>query len=385
MKNILVCGINGHMGQILEEQIQKSDIFSLAAGVDIADGEGNGYKIYQNIFDCAEKIDVVIDFSRPAALENNLRFCKERNIPIIIATTGYTIEDRIMMQKYAEDIPIFFSANMSMGVNLQMSLCKEAAQFLGTSADIEIIEKHHHRKVDAPSGTALAIADSINTAYTPPLSYTYGRSPESGKRKPGELGFHSVRGGSIVGEHDVLFICEQEVLEIKHTAESREIFAHGALRAAAFIWSKPCGMYDMHDVIAESQQKFGLEFCEDSALIVCSGFTEPASLLSVISDAALHTGNIKTGTDSSMEISVPMNELAYVETILNKNNISYIIPATFLIRISGIISNEILSKAFNALSGIKVVSFCASKTELTVWVNDTVKEIAKDAILKAFN
>jgi 4-hydroxy-tetrahydrodipicolinate reductase len=200
----------------------------------------------------SEEVDVLIDFSNHVCIDDILSFGISKGIPLVICTTGFTGEEKQRMSKAAENIPILNSANMSIGVNLILSLVRQAAAALYGDFDIEIVEKHHNQKADSPSGTALMIADAINESLNNELEYNFGRHSKTEKRGKRELGIHAVRGGAIVGEHDVIFAGGGEVIEINHSALSRDVFAHGALRAARFLADKENGLYSMKDVISET-------------------------------------------------------------------------------------------------------------------------------------
>ncbi len=252
MVRILICGANGKMGQTLAEAAAKTDNVRVVAGVDkFADARQNPFPVYPQISRCAETADVIVDFSRPEALEDNLRFAHEHGMALIIATTGFSDEEKKRIREVSEHIPVFFSANMSLGVSLQMELSRRAAECLGEGFDIEIVEAHHNQKVDAPSGTALALAEAINEAFVSPKELLCGRCGRSEKRSR-EIGIHAVRGGTLPGDHSVYFLGPDEVLEIRHSAQSRQIFAFGALRAAQFIAGKPAGLYTMADMISQN-------------------------------------------------------------------------------------------------------------------------------------
>ena len=252
MTNIIICGANGKMGHVLADAASKIDDVFIVAGVDkFPDSAQHDFPIYKSISDCMDKADMIIDFSRPDALAANLSYAKQNGLSIVIATTGFSKDDIALIHETTKTVPIFFSANMSLGVNLQMGLSKKAAEFLGDAYDIEIVEKHHNQKVDAPSGTALAIADCINEAFIDPKPYVYGRHSTTEKRGS-EIGIHAVRGGTIAGEHSVIFIGTDEIIEVNHIAQSKQVFAFGALRAAQFLSTKPVGLYNMNDIIAES-------------------------------------------------------------------------------------------------------------------------------------
>jgi 4-hydroxy-tetrahydrodipicolinate reductase len=223
------------MGQVIENCIAERDDCQIVAGFDIKAEPERAYPVYTDFSACTEKADVIIDFSHPASLDGLLDYALAHKMPLIIATTGYTPEQTEKIQAAAKQIPVFFSFNMSLGVNLLAELAKKAAAFLGDQFDIEIIEKHHNRKLDAPSGTALMLADEINTVLNEPHSYMYDRHSVRRKRDKNEIGISSVRGGTIVGEHEIIFAGRDEIIELKHTAMSREIFAVGAVNAAVYM------------------------------------------------------------------------------------------------------------------------------------------------------
>ncbi len=249
MINIVICGANGKMGQHVAQAVAESADMRVCCGVDLfAESKQNDFPMYVYIEECETPFDVIIDFSRPDALESNLTFAVKNHVAIVIATTGFSEDDKAKITDAAKEAPVFFAANMSLGVNLQMALAKKAAEFLGEAYDIEIIEKHHNQKVDAPSGTALAIAEHVGSAFADQKEFVYGRHSNTEKRGR-EIGIHGVRGGTIVGEHTVLFAGTDETIEIKHTAQSKQVFAHGALKAAKFLVGKPAGLYGMDDML----------------------------------------------------------------------------------------------------------------------------------------
>lgn len=249
MIKLILNGCNGKMGRVISRIASESDKHEIAAGVDINTALENPYPVYTSFSQCREQADVIIDFSHPSSLEGLLNFAKERKLPTIVATTGLSTEQRKAVADAAEEIPIFFSANMSLGINLLIELAKKATAILEENFDIEIIEKHHNQKIDAPSGTALAIADAIADTMSETAEYVYDRHNSRSKRRKNEIGLHAVRGGTIVGEHDVIFAGCDEVIEIKHTAASKEVFAVGAVKAAEFMYKKSAGLYSMSDLI----------------------------------------------------------------------------------------------------------------------------------------
>lgn len=248
MVNILISGVNGKMGKNLVDLLKADEEAKVICGVDVRKEEAP-FPVYENFSSVKETPDVIIDFSSPALLGDILAFAKEKHSACVLATTGYTEENLSEIKNAAKEIAVFKTANFSVGINLLVKLVKEAAEFLGEDYDVEIVEKHHNQKVDAPSGTALMLADSVNEAFGNSKNYMEGRSGKVGKRGK-EIGLHSVRGGTIVGDHDVLFCGEDEIITFSHRADSKKVFASGAIRAAKFVAGKPAGMYDMKDVLS---------------------------------------------------------------------------------------------------------------------------------------
>ncbi len=249
MINILMSGCNGKMGQVITRLAGQYEDLKIAAGYDVFDSGKNSYPVFNRLESCNVKIDVIIDFSNPDALEGLLNFAAARKLPVIVATTGLSQAQKKLVEQASLKIPVFSSANMSLGVNLIIDLVKKAARLLEPNFDIEIIEKHHNQKLDAPSGTALAIADSINSVLEQKQDYIYDRHSRRKKRSRTEIGIHAVRGGTIVGEHSVIFAGNDEIIEINHSAMSKDIFGTGALRAAKFLYNKSPGLYSMNDLI----------------------------------------------------------------------------------------------------------------------------------------
>lgn len=250
MIKAIISGCNGTMGQVLSKQICNNDDIKVVAGFDRNTQKvKSSYPIYEDIFKIKEEADVIIDFSNPSSLSNLLQYGILKKIPLVIATTGYSEDQINEINKAAKDIPIFFSSNMSLGVNVVKELSKIATHILGDSFDIEIIEKHHSKKVDSPSGTAYMIADTINEELNNSKSYVFGRHGKSDSRNKKEIGIHAVRCGTIVGEHSIIFAGLDEVIEIKHIANSKKIFAAGSINAARFVINKSPGIYTMDDLL----------------------------------------------------------------------------------------------------------------------------------------
>jgi 4-hydroxy-tetrahydrodipicolinate reductase len=250
MTKIIMHGCNGAMGQMITGIAQADESVEIVAGIDIADDNHNEYPVFTDISVCDVVADVIIDFSSPKAVDKLLAYSTLKKIPVVLCTTGLTEEQLIRVQEIGKQVAILKSANMSLGVNTLLKLVQTAAKvFAAADFDIEIVEKHHNKKVDAPSGTALALADAINEAMNNEYHYVYDRSQKNEKRDKKELGISAVRGGSIVGEHEVIFAGIDEVIEFKHTAYSKAIFAKGSVSAAKFLAGKKPGMYNMSDVI----------------------------------------------------------------------------------------------------------------------------------------
>lgn len=243
-------GCNGKMGQVITGIVKEDENAQIVAGVDVSDHIKNDYPVFSKISDCDVEADVVIDFAATAAVDGLLDFCEEKKMPVVLCTTGLSEEQLNRVGQVSKNTAVLKSANMSLGINMLLKLLKEVTGILAPAGyDIEIVEKHHNQKVDAPSGTALALADSINEALDNQYEYKYDRSQERKKREKKEIGLSAVRGGTIVGEHEIIFAGTDEVIEFKHTAYSKAIFAKGAVQAAKFLAGKGPGMYDMADVI----------------------------------------------------------------------------------------------------------------------------------------
>ena len=250
MTRIIMHGCNGKMGQVITGICKEDSGVQIVAGIDVIDNKDNGYPVFTDIDDCDVEADVIVDFAAAVAVDKLLNYAETKNIPVVLCTTGLSPEQLSKVSQVSEKVAILKSANMSLGINTIMKLLKDAIAVFGPAGyDVEIVEKHHNLKVDAPSGTALALADSINEASNNQYEYIYDRSQTRNKRDKKELGISAVRGGTIVGEHEVLFAGIDEVIEIKHTAYSKSVFAKGAVEAAKFLAGKPAGMYNMSDVI----------------------------------------------------------------------------------------------------------------------------------------
>jgi 4-hydroxy-tetrahydrodipicolinate reductase len=249
--NVILHGCNGRMGQVVANLISQTPDMKIVCGIDRNSSTvKHPFPVYDSFLKEVEDADVVIDFSYHTCIYDLLQFGKSRKIPLVICTTGFTEEEKGLIVEASKIIPVLHSGNMSVGINLVLELVKKAADSLYGDFDIEIVEKHHNQKVDAPSGTALMIADAINETINNEGEYVYERASVKKKRKKEEIGMHAIRGGTIVGEHEVIFAGPDEIIEIKHTALSRNLFAHGAIRAARFLHNQPPGLYSMKNVIS---------------------------------------------------------------------------------------------------------------------------------------
>ena len=251
MVKAIMHGCNGHMGRVITDIIKNTQGIDLVAGVDKYTKVPNDYPVFESIDACDVEADVIIDFSNAAAADELLDYCVEKQVPVVLCTTGLSEEQLAKVEETSKNVAVLKSANMSLGINTLMKLLQDAAKVLATAGfDMEIVEKHHRLKLDAPSGTALALADSINEAMDNQYHYIYDRSQRREMRDDKEIGISAVRGGTIVGEHEVIFAGPDEVIEFKHTAYSKAVFGKGAVEAAKFLAGKPAGRYDMSDVIS---------------------------------------------------------------------------------------------------------------------------------------
>jgi len=251
MTKVIMHGCNGHMGQTITKLCENDKEIEIVAGVDCFDGIKNSYPVFKSVKECNVKADAIIDFSNAKAVDELLEYCVETQTPVVLCTTGLSDEQLAKVAEASKKVAVLRSANMSLGINTIMELLKKAASvFAPAGFDMEIVEKHHNQKLDAPSGTAIALADSLNEALDNEYEYIYDRSQRREKRDPKEIGISAVRGGNIVGEHEVFFAGIDEVITIKHTAYSKGVFGKGAIEAAKFLAGKAAGSYDMADVIA---------------------------------------------------------------------------------------------------------------------------------------
>ena len=248
MKDIVLSGCFGHMGKVITELVSVRSDCRIAAGVDAVAGSSD-FPVFRKPSEYQKKADVLIDFSHPSALIGVLEYAVISGTPAVIATTGLNDLEKELIVRSSERVPIFFSANMSLGVSLLSELAKAAARVLGDSYDIEIVEMHHNQKIDAPSGTALMLADAISSVLDEKPAYEYNRHEKHEKRPKNEIGIHALRGGTVVGEHEIIFAGTDEVIKLSHSAGSKKLFAAGALNAALWLCGKQPGLYSMTDLV----------------------------------------------------------------------------------------------------------------------------------------
>lgn len=249
MIKLIICGASGKMGGFVARSAMEDGSFEIVAGVDKVNC-GQPFPIFSKFSDISLQADVLIDFSNPVLLDSMLEYAIDKKLPVVIATTGYSDAQIEKIKAASKIIPVFFSFNMSLGVNLLCSLAKKAAAVLGNGFDVEIVEKHHNQKIDAPSGTAIMLANAVNSQFDDKMNYEYDRHSKRTKRTKNEIGIHSIRGGTIVGEHDVIFAGHDEVITISHSAQSKEVFAVGSVRAAKFLFGRNAGLYDMSSIMS---------------------------------------------------------------------------------------------------------------------------------------
>ncbi len=249
MTNIAICGANGKMGKTIYNCVKNRENCKVVAGIDLYTEQYADFPIVSGPFELPVKPDVIIDFSNPASLDGLLEYCLATGTPIVVASTGYSDEQIQKIKNASQQIPVFFTFNMSLGINLLVELAKKAASVLGNQFDVEIVEKHHNQKIDAPSGTAIMLANAINETLDNSKHYVYDRHSRRQKREKSEIGMHAIRGGTIVGEHDVIFAGNDEVITLSHSAASKTVFAEGSINAAVFLKDQPAGLYDMSMLI----------------------------------------------------------------------------------------------------------------------------------------
>jgi 4-hydroxy-tetrahydrodipicolinate reductase len=397
MMRIIVHGCSGRMGQAVVALASASPDVQIVAGVDTAPAPAKAsFPVFPDLASCGLPAEVVIDFSSPKALPALLAAAAARKLPLIVATTGLSAEDKGLLAGHAREIPIFVSANMSLGINLMKELVQQAAAVLGGSFDIEIVEKHHNQKKDSPSGTALLLADALNEVTLGGRPYVYGRHARSELRDPREIGIHAVRAGTIVGEHEVLFAGKDELVEFRHAAYSRSIFASGALQAARFLLGKPPGLYGMKEMITAGSAVTRLYVSEEQALLTLLEVPyDTAKIAAVFQGIARE--NIRVDmisqtapVDGRVEISFTLSraELDRARRLLGGLRTEVVTDAVKLaVEGPGMeVQSGVASRFFQAMAGVgaRIHSVTTSETKISCVIDRVDQARAAAAIKEAF-
>jgi len=397
MTRIIVHGCFGRMGQAVVALAAASKDFQVVAGVDSAAAPAAPpFPVFSDLAACDLPAEVVVDFSSPKALPRLLAAAAARKLPLVVATTGLSAEDKGLLAGHAREIPIFVSANMSLGINLLKELIQQAATVLGEGFDIEIVEKHHNQKKDSPSGTALLLADALNEGFLNTRQYVYGRHTRTDLRQPAEIGIHAVRAGTIVGEHEVLFAGKDEVVELRHAAYSRQIFASGALKAARFLVGKPPGLYGMKDMITASSAVTRLYVGRQDALItvyrvpcdtsriasVVRGIAAENISVDMISQTAPVDGQVEISfTLPRKEVGKAERLLAAFQTEVARDIVKLAVEGPGMETQSGVAARifEVMAAA-----GVAIRSVTTSETKIACIIDSPAEARAVEAVKKAF-
>ena len=400
MLKIILSGCSGKMGRVISEMVNNDDEVEIVAGIDLVKNERAGYPIYSSFDMCNEDADVIVDFSRPDTLQAVVPFAVKNHLPVVFATTGYNADQVQAINDLASYVPVFRSGNMSLGINLMLDLLKTSTKILGDDYDIEIIEKHHNQKVDAPSGTALMLADAINSAADNKYIYTYDRHEYSVKRDHNEIGMHSIRGGTIVGEHTVIFAGRDEFFEITHKAQSRDLFAIGALRAAKFLPQKSNGLYSMSDVISIERTVTQVYTQTDDAVINISnieiGSRTTVEIFNAMSNAEINVDMISQPAPINgcvnLSFSIPHSRLhdavAILENVVERRDVT-IFEDVCKLSVEGIgmeYSHGAAFEFFSALDAndIPVYLITTSEVKIACCIPKKDTEKAKEVIKERF-
>lgn len=397
MIRIIIHGCYGKMGQALAALAAASPDIEVAAGVDPGSPTGKmPFPVFPDLAACSVPAEVIVDFSSAKALPKMLETAALRYPAVVIATTGHTPEDKELIRSRSREIAILYSANMSLGINLLKELIQQAATVLGEGFDIEIVEKHHNQKKDSPSGTALLLADALNEVFLNTRQYVYGRHTRTDLRQPAEIGIHAVRAGTIVGEHEVLFAGKDEVVELRHAAYSRQIFASGALKAARFLVGKPPGLYGMKDMITASSAVTRLYVGRQDALItvyrvpcdtsriasVFRGIAAENISVDMISQTAPVDGQVEISfTLPRKEVGKAERLLAAFQTEVARDIVKLAVEGPGMETQSGVAARffEVMAAA-----GVAIRSVTTSETKIACIIDSPAEARAVEAVKKAF-
>ena len=404
MVRLIINGANGFMGQVVANIAKQDPDVHVVCGVDMFPARfKNDFPVYASYDMVIEKADVLIDFSRPEALPSIIDYVKSSGIAAVLCTTGYSKDEQARIDEAAKSCTLFQSANMSLGVNIQMDLIRQVAEFLGHDYDIEIVEKHHNRKVDAPSGTALALADVLNDAFNSDMNYVCGRHTRTDKRENIDIGIHAVRGGTVVGEHEVLFLGNDEIIEVNHKALSRQVFAAGAVRAAKFIVGKPAKMYEMADILSYNHVITNMYFCQNQSMVTVSNIpSDPSAIAKIFERLALSgvnidiiTQNISSSNRATISFSLSNDEINKAkkaikdfisklegDLTIHENITKITVEGMGMERQTGV-----AAKLFTALSkdSISVKAISTSETKIAFCVETSDSKSAMKIVSRAFN
>jgi len=404
MINVIIHGCNGKMGQAVASAAAADPDMQVVAGIDkFPESKQNPFPTYSSLSQCKEIADVIVDFSNPAALPDLLAFAKQHKTALVIATTGFSQDDIKLIEQASGSISIFRSANMSLGVNVMLELVQKAASILGDRFDIEIVEKHHNQKIDSPSGTAYALADAINETLLNSKSYIYGRHSKNDKRSKSEIGIHAVRGGTIPGEHTVLFAGSDEVLQIIHTAYSRQIFALGALSACKYMVGKPSGLYSMKDMLNERAAVTNINSNNQEALITINNIPDDtASIAQIFQSIADQNINIDiisqtTPVYGKLSISFTLPHKDLEKAIQAVNDLQASLPSISLNTYEEIVKLSvegpgmkqqpgIAAKVFSIMAqqNIRIMAITTSETKISYIIHPLDEKKALEALMEAF-
>lgn len=402
--SIIIHGCNGRMGQAVASAAAAFPGIQVVAGVDRFPGsKQNPFPTYGSLSLCNEHADVIVDFSNPAALPDLLAFARERKIALVIATTGFSQDDIRIIEQASQEIPIFRSANMSLGVNVMLELVQKAAAALGNEFDIEVIEKHHNQKIDAPSGTAYVLADAMNEVLLNSKDYIFGRHSKNQRRSKSEIGIHAVRGGTIPGQHTVLFAGSDEVLEITHTAYSRQIFAMGALRACKYIAKKAPGLYGMKDMLNEQAAVTNINSDGQQSLITINNISQSTAAIALIFESMTqHNINVDlisqtTPVDGKFDLSFTLPRKDFNKAMEVLDGLKASLPGTSIDAYQDIVKLSvegagmahqpgIAARAFGTMAhqNIRVLSITTSETKISFIIHPLDEIKALEALMEAF-
>ena len=404
MRKLILHGCNGKMGRTVAGTAAADPDIRIVAGIDkYSDGKAGPFPVYEDFSRIAEKGDVILDFSSPSALSGLLEYAKKSGTPLVIATTGLSPRDLEQIRQASKDVAIFQAANMALGVNLMYELVRQAASVLGERFDIEIVEKHHNQKVDSPSGTAYALADVINEAFLNSRHYVFGRHSKTDKRSKDEIGIHSIRGGTIAGEHTVLFAGPDEILEITHSAHSRQIFALGALTAVKYLAGKKPGLYNMKDVMLDRNAVTNIYTSNEEAMITINQVpNEPAITADIFGKLAQRNINIDMISQTApvnghvnISFTLPQQELGNAIRIIGEYNAANpevrtdVFADITKLTVEGLgmeRQSGVAAKIFEIMArqDIRIKIITTSETKISYIIDQREEKHAVEAIMEAF-